>query len=170
MIFYFSLLKYTYHYNYRSHISLQVAKLAKSAGVQILIFPTVYVFVFPSSRCVCILQSCASVNLANNHGNTAMHEAVRGGHQALVELLLQEGGLVHLRNKRQRTPLDCAQETGSKVRTSQPGHHSAYSQNTDKHGRLDADVWPFAILIVYVQLFISMLTQLGMVMPVLIAS
>src|SRR4029434_4556252 len=42
LIFHFSLLKYTYHYNYRSHISLQVAKLAKSAGVQILIFPTVY--------------------------------------------------------------------------------------------------------------------------------
>src|SRR4029434_2127094 len=41
LIFYFSLLKYTYHYNYRSHISLQVAKLAKSAGVQILIFSTV---------------------------------------------------------------------------------------------------------------------------------
>ena len=41
LIFYFSLLKYTCHYNYRSHISLQVAKLAKSAGVQILIFPTV---------------------------------------------------------------------------------------------------------------------------------
>ena len=42
LIFCFSLLKYTYHYNYRSHITLQVAKLAKSAGVQILIFPTVY--------------------------------------------------------------------------------------------------------------------------------
>src|SRR4029434_6401110 len=44
LIFCFSLLKYTYHYNYRSHISLQVAKLAKSAGVQILIFPTVHAF------------------------------------------------------------------------------------------------------------------------------
>src|SRR4029434_4630281 len=42
LIFCLSLLKYTYYYNYRSHISLQVAKLAKSAGVQILIFPTVY--------------------------------------------------------------------------------------------------------------------------------
>ena len=42
LIFYFSLLKYTYHYNYRSHIPLQVGKLAKSAGGQILIFPTVY--------------------------------------------------------------------------------------------------------------------------------
>src|SRR4029434_978480 len=41
LIFCFSRLKYTYHYNYRSHISLQVVKLAKSAGVQILIFPTV---------------------------------------------------------------------------------------------------------------------------------
>src|SRR4029434_453494 len=41
LIFCFSLLKYIYYYNYRSHIPLQVAKLAKSAGVQILIFPTV---------------------------------------------------------------------------------------------------------------------------------
>src|SRR4029434_3733172 len=45
LIFCFSLLKYTY-YNYRSHISLQVATLAKSAGVQILIFPTVYLIFF----------------------------------------------------------------------------------------------------------------------------
>src|SRR4029434_198901 len=43
LIFCFSLLKYTYYYNYRSHISLQVAKLGNSAGVQILIFPTVHV-------------------------------------------------------------------------------------------------------------------------------
>src|SRR4029434_2766815 len=43
LIFCFSL-KYTYYYNYRSHISLQVVKLAKSAGVQILIFPTVDIF------------------------------------------------------------------------------------------------------------------------------
>ena len=42
LIFCLSLLKYTYHYNYRSHISLQVAKHAKSAWGQILIFPTVY--------------------------------------------------------------------------------------------------------------------------------
>src|SRR4029434_4972477 len=41
LIFCFSLLQYTYYYNYKSHISLQVAKLAKSAGLQILIFPTV---------------------------------------------------------------------------------------------------------------------------------
>src|SRR4029434_1683290 len=41
LIFCSSLLKYTYYYNYRSHISLQVVKLAKLAGVQILIFPTV---------------------------------------------------------------------------------------------------------------------------------
>src|SRR4029434_5010654 len=40
--------KYTYYYNYRSHISLQVVKLAKSAGVQILIFPTVSSHIPPS--------------------------------------------------------------------------------------------------------------------------
>src|SRR4029434_2025969 len=55
LIFCFSLLKYTYYYNYRSHISLQVAKLAKSAGVQILIFPTVC-FILINLRCVLIMH------------------------------------------------------------------------------------------------------------------
>src|SRR4029434_3146126 len=41
LILCFSLLKYTYYYNYRSRIYLQVAKLAKSAGGQIPIFPTI---------------------------------------------------------------------------------------------------------------------------------
>src|SRR4029434_7483121 len=51
LIFYFSLLKYTYHYNCRSQISLQVAKLAKSAGGQILFFPTVYIQYIHTSTC-----------------------------------------------------------------------------------------------------------------------
>src|SRR4029434_3570100 len=60
LIFYTSLIKCTYNYNYRSHISLQVAKLAKSAGVQILVFPTVYEqrIQIPSvcvCLCVCVL-------------------------------------------------------------------------------------------------------------------
>src|SRR4029434_3126133 len=54
LIFCFSLLKYTYYYNYRSHISLQVVKLAKSAGVQILIFPTVAMTIFPQYASMCI--------------------------------------------------------------------------------------------------------------------
>ncbi|KAG7522037.1 ankyrin repeat domain-containing protein 27 isoform X1 [Solea senegalensis] len=61
-----------------------------------------------------LLQSNALVNHANLHGNTALHEAVRGGHQALVELLLRGGASPGLRNKRQRTPLDCAYELGGK--------------------------------------------------------
>ncbi len=60
-------------------------------------------------------QSGALVNLANNHGSTGLHEAVRGGHVQLVELLLHRGALVHMRNKRQRTALDCAHETAGKV-------------------------------------------------------
>src|SRR4029434_2381862 len=56
LIFCFSLLKYTYCYIYRSHISLQVAKLAESAGVQILIFPTVSVCV-SVKMCVCVFVS-----------------------------------------------------------------------------------------------------------------
>src|SRR4029434_10525478 len=64
LIFCFSLLKYTYYYNYRSHISLQVAKLAKSAGVQILIFPTVYIqsitdqSAFRELLLLCIITVC----------------------------------------------------------------------------------------------------------------
>src|SRR4029434_9967846 len=55
LIFCFSLLKYTYYYNYRSHISLQVVKLAKSAGVQILIFPTVCLCVWVYLQTFCVL-------------------------------------------------------------------------------------------------------------------
>lgn len=65
---------------------------------------------------MCVHQSGALVNLGNNHGNTGLHEAVRGGHVQLVELLLHRGALVHIRNKRQRTALDCAYDTGGKVR------------------------------------------------------
>ncbi|XP_047245850.1 ankyrin repeat domain-containing protein 27 isoform X3 [Girardinichthys multiradiatus] len=61
-----------------------------------------------------LLQSKALVNVVNLQGNTALHEAVRGGHQALVELLLRAGASPSLRNKRQRTPLDCAYELGGK--------------------------------------------------------
>ena len=58
LIFCFSLLKYTYYYNYRSHISLQVAKLAKSAGVQILIFSTVHL-VFIESNMIMVFIDLA---------------------------------------------------------------------------------------------------------------
>ncbi|KAF7654089.1 hypothetical protein LDENG_00074800, partial [Lucifuga dentata] len=61
-----------------------------------------------------LLQTNALVNVVNHQGNTALHEAVRGGHQALVELLLRGGASPGLRNKRQRTPLDCAYEMGGK--------------------------------------------------------
>lgn len=55
------------------------------------------------------------MNVANLQGNTALHEVVRGGHLALVELLLRGGASPGIRNKRQRTPLDCAYELGGKV-------------------------------------------------------
>lgn len=51
------------------------------------------------------LQYGASVNLSNNQGNTSLHEAVIGKHEALVDLLLQYGASVHLRNSMQRTPV-----------------------------------------------------------------
>uniref|UniRef100_A0A7N6AIJ5 VPS9 domain-containing protein n=1 Tax=Anabas testudineus TaxID=64144 RepID=A0A7N6AIJ5_ANATE len=59
--------------------------------------------------------SNALVNVTNLQGNTALHEAVRGGHQVVVEELLKAGASPGVRNKRQRTPLDCAYELGGKV-------------------------------------------------------
>uniref|UniRef100_A0A8C6VPK0 Ankyrin repeat domain 27 n=1 Tax=Nothobranchius furzeri TaxID=105023 RepID=A0A8C6VPK0_NOTFU len=71
-----------------------------------------------------LLQSHALVNMVNLQGNSALHVAVRGGHQELVELLLRAGASPALRNKRQRTPLDCAYEHGGKVLTHSLTHHS----------------------------------------------
>lgn len=62
-----------------------------------------------------VFQSNALVNVVNVQGNTALHEGVRGGHQAVVELLLKAGASPSIRNKRQRTPLECAYELGGKV-------------------------------------------------------
>lgn len=62
-----------------------------------------------------LFQHGASVNLFNTKGNTALHEAVIGRHKALVELLLQNGALTHIRNKRQCTPVDCAEPVSTKV-------------------------------------------------------
>ncbi|KAK1888513.1 Ankyrin repeat domain containing protein 27, partial [Dissostichus eleginoides] len=66
-----------------------------------------------------LIQACLCGNLETastllQQGNTALHEAVRGGQQALVELLLRGGAAPGLRNKRQRTALDCAYELGGK--------------------------------------------------------
>ncbi|XP_028930361.1 ankyrin repeat domain-containing protein 27 isoform X5 [Ornithorhynchus anatinus] len=72
----------------------------------------------PQSQVLVTIFNCffhgASINVCNNRGNTALHEAVIGNHDVLVELLLLHGALVHLRNKRQCTPLDCA-EQNSKI-------------------------------------------------------
>src|SRR4029434_8203346 len=77
LIFCFSLLKYTYHHNYRSHISLQVAKLAKSAGVQILIFPTVYTHScnrkYSTLSPQKTLVSYLSFNITHIHSHTDTH-------------------------------------------------------------------------------------------------
>ncbi|CAG01081.1 unnamed protein product, partial [Tetraodon nigroviridis] len=58
--------------------------------------------------CICVCQSDAQVNVANLQGNAALHEAVRRGHLALVELLLRGKASASLKNRKQRTPLDCA--------------------------------------------------------------
>uniref|UniRef100_A0ACB8EAU8 Uncharacterized protein n=1 Tax=Sphaerodactylus townsendi TaxID=933632 RepID=A0ACB8EAU8_9SAUR len=51
----------------------------------------------------------ASVPLSNNEGNTALHKAVMGGHEALVRLLLQYRAPTRIRNNRKWTPLDYAE-------------------------------------------------------------
>src|SRR4029434_8292372 len=75
LIFCFSLLKYTYYYNYRSHISLQAVKLAKSAGVQILIFPTVHgeAHVFPVTHTQIHNTHTYRISLSFTHIQTHIH-------------------------------------------------------------------------------------------------
>ena len=79
------------------------------------------------------VQSNALVNIANLQGNTALHEAVRGGHQPLVELLLRGGASPGLRNKRQRTPLDCAYELGGKVVYTHTNTHTHINDQLISH-------------------------------------
>lgn len=56
-----------------------------------------------------VAQHGASVNLSNARGNTALHEAVIGKNEALVDLLLRNGAVTHIRNERNCTPADCAE-------------------------------------------------------------
>uniref|UniRef100_H3CYI9 Ankyrin repeat domain 27 n=1 Tax=Tetraodon nigroviridis TaxID=99883 RepID=H3CYI9_TETNG len=62
-----------------------------------------------------LLGSDAQVNVANLQGNAALHEAVRRGHLALVELLLRGKASASLKNRKQRTPLDCAYEQNTEI-------------------------------------------------------
>lgn len=59
-------------------------------------------------------QHGASINVSNNKGNTALHEAVTEKHVFVVELLLLHGASVQVLNKRQCTAIDCA-EQNSKI-------------------------------------------------------
>ncbi|NXC19742.1 ANR27 protein, partial [Corythaeola cristata] len=64
-------------------------------------------------------KSCfhgASVNLSNAKGNTALHEAVIGKNEALVDLLLQNGAMTHIRNERNCTPADCAEPNSNIIK------------------------------------------------------
>lgn len=70
------------------------------------------------------MQHGASVNLCNAQGNTALHEAVVGRHEALVALLLQSGALGHLRNERSCSPADCAQPVSLHPPAQGTGHDS----------------------------------------------
>src|SRR4029434_11010340 len=70
LILYFSLLKYTYHYNYRSHISLQVPKLAKLAGCQILIVPTLHTHTQPHTHTHTHTHAHRKYTRAHTHGKS----------------------------------------------------------------------------------------------------
>src|SRR4029434_8400965 len=69
------LLKYTYYYNYRSRISLQVGKLAKSAQGQILIFPTVYTHTHTCTHIHTHVHTCTHMYI-HTHTHTHTHTHV----------------------------------------------------------------------------------------------
>uniref|UniRef100_A0A667YEE7 Ankyrin repeat domain 27 n=1 Tax=Myripristis murdjan TaxID=586833 RepID=A0A667YEE7_9TELE len=86
-----------------------------------------------------LLESNALVNIVNQQGNTALHEAVRGGHQALVEVLLQGGASLAQRNKRHRTPLDCAYELSGKVALQRHNTDTTAHTHTHTHTHTGCD-------------------------------
>src|SRR4029434_10551026 len=87
LIFCFSLLKYTYYYNYRSHISLQVAKLAKSAGVQILIFHCRFKFMHTNTQTHVHLQTYTHTHKHTHIFTTDSHKQTHTHTKAGEELI-----------------------------------------------------------------------------------
>lgn len=68
-------------------------------------------------------QHGASINVCNNKGNTALHEAVIEKHVFVVELLLLHGASVQVLNKRQCTALDCAEQVSGGPLSAPSGSH-----------------------------------------------
>ena len=72
-----------------------------------------------------ILAAGVDVNLADERGNTALHDAVRSGFESMVDLLASQGANLDARNERGESPLDLAESElpvpGSNgLRTSRP--------------------------------------------------
>jgi ankyrin len=60
------------------------------------------------------IQNGAHINAQNKAGSTALHGAVRRGHEEIVEALLKSGARKGLKNKKGETPLDKAENLGKK--------------------------------------------------------
>ena len=55
-----------------------------------------------------LLEGGADVNAATARGNTALHAATRRGWTEIIELLVEHGAMLEVRNARGQTPLDLA--------------------------------------------------------------
>ena len=65
--------------------------------------------------CYQLLKNRADVNVANEHGNTALHYACFWGDHAIAEELVAAGALVSIANKDGDTPLDKARGPMAKI-------------------------------------------------------
>ena len=81
-----------------------------------------------------LLCSASPVDAIDQRGRTALHLAVREGHAATVEVLLQAGANPSVADERQKTPLHEAVATSSTDIVKQLLRHGACVRAADVHG------------------------------------
>ena len=65
------------------------------------------------------IDDYADIDVVNQHGNSALHNAVRKGHTKVVKLLLENGADLKIRNAKGKTPIDLAYGNSEKIYANQ---------------------------------------------------
>lgn len=65
------------------------------------------------------IDDCDDIDVVNQYGNSALHNAVRKGHTKVVRLLLENGADLKIRNAKGKTPIDLAYGNNEKIYANQ---------------------------------------------------
>lgn len=74
------------------------------------------------------------INVQNKLGDTPLHSAAWRGHAAAVELLLEKGARVDIRNNENKVPFDLAKDAQCAALLQQAAQSALPNQNTDDYG------------------------------------